>query len=231
ALTVTQFLVVIPIIVVLSPLLVPAVQKVREAANRTSCKSNLHNVGLALLNFESTRGRFPPGTVTGPNPECGVPAGAVHSCWPFLLPYLEQQTLSSLYHWEVPYFHDLNQPAVTTPLKVLQCPSADPNRMVVGQEGFTGTKAGACADYAPVTDVASTLADRGWIDVAGDYRGVLAANAMTYMSQIRDGTSHTILIAEDAGRPTSWKAGRSVATGSSPGGPWASFINRISVQG
>src|SRR5262249_36351613 len=91
AFTLTELLVVIAIIGLLIALLVPAVQKVREAANRAWCTSNLHNVGLAIHNFENTYGKYPPNFMMGPFPSWRIPLNGIHGCWPFLLPYLDQQ--------------------------------------------------------------------------------------------------------------------------------------------
>src|SRR5260370_37762454 len=123
--TVLELLVVIAIIAVLIGLLVPAVQKVREAANRTACANNLKNLGLALHNYHDTFKKFPPGAV---GPFGGFPQFAGlkhHGLGTYLLPYLEQQALAGQYRWDVSWFDPPNQPVVTTPLKIWQCPSAE----------------------------------------------------------------------------------------------------------
>src|SRR5262249_30685620 len=157
--TLIELLVVIVIIGILIALLLPAVQKVREAANRMACTNNLKNCGLALHNFERANGRFPPGAVIGPYLPAGVTAKASHGCWPFLLPYLEQQALYQQYNWNLNSNNSANQPVVKTQLKILQCPSAAANRVGSGFPGQSGP--GACTDYAPCGSVASSLATKG----------------------------------------------------------------------
>jgi prepilin-type N-terminal cleavage/methylation domain-containing protein len=134
AFTLLELLVVIAIIAVLIGLLLPAVQKVRDAAARAACTSRLKNHGLAIHAFEAAHGRLPPGSVHGPFPEAGVQTDASHGLWPFLLPYLEQEALARRYRWDVSYSDPANQPAVSVQLKVLQCPAAEGNRVETAAE-------------------------------------------------------------------------------------------------
>src|SRR6516165_1763130 len=102
AFTLIELLVVIAIIAVLIGLLIPAVQKVREYANRLACSNNLKQIGLACHHFAVGHGgRFPPVKVDGPAPQVGVPGPTKHGLGVFLLPYLEQQALSDLYRWDL----------------------------------------------------------------------------------------------------------------------------------
>jgi prepilin-type N-terminal cleavage/methylation domain-containing protein len=123
--TLIELLVVIAIIAILIALLVPAVQKVRESANRTTCTNNLKQIGIALHNYHGAHKVFPPGCVgTGAVPAWGWMV--------FTLPYMEQTPLFDRLN---PRGRTLQQAmtsdlaALQTPLPVLICPSDQPGSM------------------------------------------------------------------------------------------------------
>jgi prepilin-type N-terminal cleavage/methylation domain-containing protein/prepilin-type processing-associated H-X9-DG protein len=126
AFTLIELLVVIAIIAVLIGLLLPAVQKVREAANRMSCTNNLKQLGLALHNFESTYGYFPT-SGEGPNTTNQVSAFDTVSTYTQLLPYIEQDNIYKQMN-EVFRYNDSrfpsNQVAAKNKIKLLLCPSS-----------------------------------------------------------------------------------------------------------
>src|SRR5260370_41957540 len=92
AFTLIELLVVIAIIAILIGLLLPAVQKVREAAARAKCQNNLHQLALAAHNYESNFQRFPPGGINTSYPGTGN-GWTFLGTYPFLLPYIEQDNV------------------------------------------------------------------------------------------------------------------------------------------
>jgi prepilin-type N-terminal cleavage/methylation domain-containing protein/prepilin-type processing-associated H-X9-DG protein len=231
AFTLIELLVVIAIVAVLIGLLLPAVQKLREAANRMKCSDNLKQLGLALHSFENTRGKFPPGNVQGPLLEADVSEPVTHGWAPYILPFIELQQLWNLYHWDVQLYDPPNQPVATTKLKLFQCPSAPEQDRFMTFAVYSWGGMGACGDYAPAFRVDPVLVQQGWIPQPGDISGALEPNHMTRVSEITDGTSSTILLTEVAGRPRQWRAGQPGPDQIISGGPWDGYHTGISLQG
>src|SRR5438552_8368358 len=193
--TLIELLVVIAIIAVLIGLLLPAVQKVREAANRMACSNNLKQLGLAMHNFENTRGGFPPCRVN--NPPASIGGKLQHTWAPFLFPYIEQGNLSNQYNFDVNFDDSTNtakgttnSAVIQTDLKTFLCPSAPAGRKQTGTTPNLGV-----TDYSPATSI--TLS--GFITVIlppansdNSLRGVLGQNVLRKIGYVTDGTSNTM---------------------------------------
>jgi prepilin-type N-terminal cleavage/methylation domain-containing protein/prepilin-type processing-associated H-X9-DG protein len=217
-----ELLVVIAIIATLIGLLVPAVQKVREAANRMACINNLKQLGVALHHFAyDHNSRFPPVKISGPAAQVGVSGPTKHGMGVFLLPYIEQQPLYNQYRWDLNAADPGNQGVAAHPLRVFQCPSAPEQDRTMP---ITGGK-GACGDYAPTEGVAPALAG------PGGYQGALEQNVLAPLTAITDGTAYTILLTEAAGRPQWWRAGQPDLSRVVNGCGWCGFNNPLSIQG
>ena len=106
--TLIELLVVMIIIGLLVSLVLPAIQKVREAARRSNCGANMHQIGLAVANYESTHGFFPPSWKPTPAEANGRING--WSVWALMLPYLEQNNAYSHLNFDQGYS---NAPIVT----------------------------------------------------------------------------------------------------------------------
>jgi prepilin-type N-terminal cleavage/methylation domain-containing protein len=228
--TLLELLVVIAIIAVLIGLLLPAIQVVREAASRSRCLNNLKQQGLALHGYHDVNGKLPPGGMYRER-MTGNPAGVENGLYPFLLPYLDQDVLFRRYRFDVSYYDPANQPVVSVSLRVLECPAAPPGRVETAAENdaWPAGASGACADYGPIR-INPILVNRGWLSTA-EYQECLPLNGAVRLTDIVDGTSQTIALAESAGRPQHWEMGQHLADSVIPGGAWASLGNEVSVRG
>src|SRR5437868_1887907 len=126
AFTLIELLVVIAIIAILIALLVPAVQKVREASSLAQCKNNLKQIGLALHSYHDTNKLFPPGYIDGNKDPASTPDNEVGPGWgwaSFLLPYLEQGNVYKQIDFNQGVGIGSNVAVSQVPLTIFQCPS------------------------------------------------------------------------------------------------------------
>jgi prepilin-type N-terminal cleavage/methylation domain-containing protein/prepilin-type processing-associated H-X9-DG protein len=216
--TLIELLVVIAIIAVLIGLLLPAVQKVREASARTECQNNLKQLGLAVQNRATVFG----GIITGQKNN-----GMITYWGALILPEIEQGNVAALYDYTRTFSDPANLPVAQTSIKTYLCPS-------VPKQGRTSTIPGpaqaAVSDYCAVYGVSGLMWTAAPATLTSPYPGANSVrgpflqtlNLTTRFAEITDGTSNTLLFVEMAGRPDKYSGRTNTGTALPSYSAWVS---------
>jgi len=235
-----------------------------------SCGNNMKQIGLASLNHESTYQRLPPslfvdiGLPPGAPGQPGFPYPAIVHCWSvFLLPYMEQNQIYSLYDQKFPWFSSPtlvpgtpnNQAALRNVIPGFICPSSPggAQRRITGSFRFGATfpyQDLAATDYATCSSInqgsitffgyaAGTTQNDLFSSLGPEFKGagavvpVLGADRRraNTISFVTDGTSNTILMCEDAGRPDFYIGNKIDTTRKLNDGGWGHHENDYGLDG
>jgi prepilin-type N-terminal cleavage/methylation domain-containing protein len=178
--TLIELLVVIAIIAILIGLLLPAVQKVREAANRVKCQNNMKQLALAFHNYENANGSFPPA--------CSISTtttSSSYSAQALILPFIEQGNLQTLINFNQPWSTQTAAALVKVP--VFTCPSEINNTICT-----TGTPPSWPINYA--INCGTWFIFNPMTGAAGD--GAFAVDLNAKFRDMLDGTSNTLMMSE-----------------------------------
>jgi len=185
-LSILELIAVIAITALMSALLLPAVQAVREATRRTQCHNNLRQIGVGLHLYEASRMELPPGCLEW-RPFDGNPA-LKNFAWSALIPpFLDQANLHELVDFNVPFDHPRNLTARQTKLSIFLCPSNDPSVNSIF-ESLGGS------DYGGLFGQRITLSSP--VD-----NGTFIHDRSIRLAEISDGLTHTLGVAEDTESP------------------------------
>jgi prepilin-type processing-associated H-X9-DG protein len=206
---------VIAIIAVLIGLLLPAVQKVREAAARVQCQNNLKQMGLALHSYHDVNNTFPWGHQDS-NGFYSLPWAV------FILPYMEQDNLYRLFDTRKMFIDPANQgPQAQTRVPVYVCPSS-PSNGKVWTDTWTAPNEGvgnlswtvSASDYVCTGGVQSGYRRKFYTNYPGGdaINGVMQDNKPYSIPMITDGTSNTFLVGENGGGPDLYARGKLIAS-------------------
>lgn len=233
--TLVELLVVIAIIGVLVALLLPAVQAAREAARRSQCTDNLHQLGIAIHNFHDVNKHLP--SSVRPPAAPTIRAGSLI----FLLPFIERQDLHDLYDYTKQWSNADNVRNVTSKrVTVYECPSSPTSRALLDNDPSVGTTqivangdygvsagvdprlpavaAAAFPAYYPAAngDPAYPLTIQGSTALtstaAAPTNGLMPKNATVTFGDVTDGLSNTVAMFESAGRPLVYRRGAVLGT-------------------
>ena len=190
AFTLVELLVVIAIIGILVSLLLPAVQQAREAARMIQCKNSLRNLGLAVLNYESSRKKLPPSNQMkerGAGPIVSMYTGEQFSWIVQVLPFIEEQAIHDQINFEETVFNQAvgmfdRQPSL------LMCPSDATGGRFYFDEQFTNGRRFGKGNYA-------AYASPEHITAMKVFPGALVDEPQS-LRKIKDGTSHTMMLSE-----------------------------------
>src|SRR5262245_51162815 len=188
--TLIELLVVIAIIAILIALLVPAVQKVREAAARTQCVNNFKQWGLGMHSYHDSYKKLPAFTSVGPR----------HTWAPMVMPFLDQAVLVQGYDFNINWYDGINLPMTQKQLTVFYCPSDRPGAMWTDQSGYVSARGNYLVCYGNLTfgSTATGTVGRGIFGIS-DYTNMAGNSFKPYetpLVRITDGSSNTILMAE-----------------------------------
>jgi len=227
--TLVELLVVITIIGILIALLLPAVQAAREAARRMQCGNNFKQVGLALHNYHTAKGCFPPGMLNWGNGPYGWWSWSA-----YLLPYVEQQGVYDMITFDDTGYcgpdgsMSSNRRSCAAVIRAYVCPSDPQAGELVYAWSGSPSNGPDPQDNCALTNMCGVSDSVLWVDspswgnpkkYPSDVDGVFGLNGCCTIADIRDGTSNTLMVGEVAGK----------GPGTRRGDMWVSW-NLLSTQ-
>jgi prepilin-type N-terminal cleavage/methylation domain-containing protein len=220
--TLVELLVVIAIIAVLVALLLPAVQVAREAARRSTCVNNEHQIGIAIQNFHDAKRKLPS---SGRPPTSNTIRAGVFI---YLLPFLDRKDLWDQYDTSVTWSHANNLPVSSLRITAYECPSSPKHGGLLDHDPDGYASGAAWTPIVAVGDYAASLGvDPALVSVAAALtppvvvkgsastvstaskptNGFLPKNSALSYGDITDGLTNTIAIFESGGRPLVYRRG------------------------